>query len=148
MQVCDYHLETKISFDENQIDQFITQCEDLVTQATSDKTIAFKLKMSIHELVANCIEHAYQRQSGVVHFNLSQKESSMVLEVIDFGKGFDYELLATEKNLNTPIEEVELRGWGLLIIRRLVDNLEFIPNQPQGTIVRVTCLLTDDSITG
>ena len=137
MQVLDYHIDADLHFNEEIIDEFISQCEDIINHATKNKNVAFKLKIALHELVVNCVEHRYQKKAGHVDFYLRKDQSTLILEVSDTGKGFDHETIDFQKNTHS-LEDVNARGWGLLIINRLVDEMHLQHNTPSGTRVTIT----------
>jgi anti-sigma regulatory factor (Ser/Thr protein kinase) len=137
MQVLDYHIEANLNYNEEEIDNFISHCEDIINNSTQNKNTAFKLKMAVHELVVNCVEHGYQKKSGIVNFSLKKLENKIFLEVSDNGKGFEFNTFDFDKK-NTCLDEIHARGWGLLIINRLVDKMDIATLDPLGTKVTIT----------
>lgn len=139
MQVLDYHIEADLHYNEEEIDNFISHCEDIINNATQNKNTAFKLKIAVHELVVNCVEHGYQKNSGKVTFSLKKLEGKVILEISDAGKGFNFDDFDFEKK-STSLDEIQARGWGLLIINRLVEKMDVVPLEPIGTKVSITVL--------
>ena len=136
MQVLDYHIEADLHYSELEIDTFISHCEEIINNATQNKNTAFKLKIALHELVVNSVEHGYQKTFGRVDFSLKKNEGNLVLEVSDHGKGFDFKSVDFDKK-STSLEEINARGWGLLIINRLVEKMDITENCPSGTKVSI-----------
>jgi serine/threonine-protein kinase RsbW len=137
MQVLDCQLAVNLNYCEDEIDSFITNCEDIINQFVENKNSAFKLKIAVHELVVNCIEHGYEKSCGNVDFFLQKtKDGFICMTVKDSGKGFDFDSFNFNRK-TTSLEDIQPRGWGLLMINRLADRLEFKHNEPNGTIVSV-----------
>lgn len=136
MQAIDFHIGANLHFNEEEIDKFIEHCEEVISNATRNKNTAFKLKIALHELVVNCVEHGYQKSSGKVDFFLKKSDNKLFLDVCDNGKGFNYKEFDFEKR-STSLEDISARGWGLLIINRLVEKMDIISNEPNGTRVSI-----------
>lgn len=136
MQVLDYHIEADLHYNEEEIDNFISHCEDIINNATQNKNTAFKLKIAVHELVVNCVEHGYQKRSGKVVFSLKKLEGKVLLEISDQGKGFSFNATQFENKPNS-LDEIQARGWGLLIINRLVEKMDVQALEPIGTKVSI-----------
>lgn len=61
MQILNYNLEAFIPYDEDNIEKFLTICEDAIDNITNDEKPKFKLKSAIHELLVNSLEHGYKK---------------------------------------------------------------------------------------
>lgn len=136
MQTLDCQLSIKLNYCENEIDSFISNCEEIINNFVNNKNTVFKLKIAIHELIVNCIEHGYQKGCGDVQFSLERIQDTICMTVKDYGKGFDFENFHLERK-TTCLDDIQPRGWGLLIINRLANSIEFENNEPTGTIVHV-----------
>jgi serine/threonine-protein kinase RsbW len=137
MQAVECQLAINLKYCEDEIDSFITSCEDVINNFVENKSAAFKLKVAVHELVVNCVEHGYQKNSGNVDFFIERTEDDLIcLTVKDYGKGFDFNAFNLNRK-NNCLDDIQPRGWGLLIINRLAERLEFNHNNPTGTIVSV-----------
>jgi serine/threonine-protein kinase RsbW len=85
-----------------------------------------EVKLALVEACINAFEHA-QSRDGRVHltFRVGREEDSrefLEVEVLDQGKGFD------QTSIETPSAEKtfsgrQKRGWGLQIIRSLMDSV-------------------------
>jgi serine/threonine-protein kinase RsbW len=82
------------------------------------------LKLALTEAVSNSVRHAYDGSSGFVSIAYELGGSSLGIEVVDDGAGFDPERPA-------PLEGEDLTegGLGIAIIRTIADELE-IQSQP------------------
>lgn len=94
------------------------------------------LEAVLGELCANVTRHAHS-ESGCYRVTLEHRGDSIVLTVADEGYGFDAAQVPPvgEARLN---EDGTMRhgGYGLHLVGRLVDHLEFQRSQPRGTTVR------------
>jgi len=143
MQILSYKLDAFVPFDSESIENFLALCEDVISKMISDSETVFKLKSAINELLINSLEHGYKKDGGKVSFYLERDDNKVNMVIIDEGSGFDPSLINSE-NLNTDLNSIHERGWGLMIIKRLFDSMEIIPNIPKGTKITVSASL--DSI--
>jgi two-component sensor histidine kinase len=79
----------------------------LVISLTVEKEITMPAKRAVsfgiifHELAANALYHAYEKQeAGEVVISVYADSSSIILKVEDFGKGFDTESVSGEVGLD------------------------------------------------
>ena len=103
-----------------------------------EETLA-DLKLALTEAVSNSIRHAYTEASGHVEIAYGLNETSIEIEVVDDGAGFDPDRPAALDG-----EELAEGGLGIAIIRSIVDELE-IHSQPgvRGSRLRFVKRLRD-----
>jgi len=98
-----------------------------------------EVKLALVEACINAFEHAHARDDRVhLTFRVGREEDArefLEVEVLDQGKGFDQSLVAapsTEKTFSGR----QKRGWGLQIIRSLMDSVA-ITSGEEGTRIRM-----------
>jgi serine/threonine-protein kinase RsbW len=98
-----------------------------------------EVKLALVEACINAFEHAHARDDRVhLTFRVGREEDArefLEVEVFDQGKGFDQALVAapsTEKTFSGR----QKRGWGLQIIRSLMDSVA-ITSGEEGTRIRM-----------
>ncbi|MDQ2085685.1 ATP-binding protein [Herbivorax sp. ANBcel31] len=136
MQILKYTLEAFIPFDKDSIEKFLFLCEETINNLTSDEKIIFKLKSATHELLINSLEHGYGKNSGKVSFSMQKTKHSILLEMTDEGSGLNPSILNLE-NQCKDLNSIKDRGWGLMILNKLSDNMVIASNKPKGTKISV-----------
>jgi serine/threonine-protein kinase RsbW len=101
--------------------------EEVAAFAAVDADTVDRIKMAIIEACINAFEHSAS-ESGKVRLRYLLSPDKIELFVQDDGKGFRAGKTAEESKKN--------RGWGLKLIRELVDDVE-IATGPDGTVVRM-----------
>ncbi len=101
-----------------------------------DKDTVDRIKMAIIEACINAFEHS-GAQNGVVKLRYIIKNDRLEIFVSDEGKGF-----APRESLDRK-EEKRKRGWGLKIIRELVDEVDVVTGE-KGTTVRLVKFLDEE----
>jgi len=93
----------------------------------------FALKLAISETCSNVVRHAYEGADDKdIVVSVSIEEDVFSLTVRDFGKKFDFSRHKAP-NLDKPSEG----GYGIYLIRELMDEVEYDTSPPQGTVLRM-----------
>ena len=108
--------------------------EEVAAFASVDADTVDRIKMAIIEACINAFEHSAS-ESGKVRLRYLLSPDKIELFVQDDGKGF--------RTGKTPEESKKNRGWGLKLIRELVDDVEIITG-PDGTVVHMMMRLGGD----
>ena len=107
---------------------------DFCNRAGLTEYKASQLEMAVDEACANIIEHSY---GGEVTFddttashpglqmNLIHRGNAIVVEIHDFGRGFDHADL-DEVSPEQYLENHRERGLGMYIIQNFVDDMEYV----------------------
>jgi len=118
---------------------------DLCARAGLSEFKAAQVEMAVDEACANIIEHSYggetddkaePRHPGL-RLNLIQCSDRVIVEILDRGKGFDF----NQQQIIAPDEYVERqneRGLGMYIIKQFVDDVTYEHNTPAGNCLRLT----------
>lgn len=93
-----------------------------------------EISLALIEACINAFEHSGSNKQIEIHFRI--KEDVLEIQVTDRGKGFD------ESKVNIPKIEEKIvsdrkRGWGLQLIKELMDSVEF-ESSNEGTTVTMT----------
>jgi len=98
------------------------------------------LKTAVAEACLNAIEHGNKMDTSIkVGITLTIEESRLQVSVKDEGKGF--------KEIPTPHIEYKMegkdkpRGWGIFLIKSLVDEVIFEPKPEGGNLIRMIIYL-------
>ena len=81
------------------------------------------IKTAISEAVTNCIIHAYENKKGIIKINAKLKESQIIIEISDNGKGIENVDMAKEP-LYTTKPNLERSGMGFTIMESFMDSMK------------------------
>lgn len=90
-----------------------------------------EIKMALIEACINAFEHS-KSQEGRVSINFEIGEERLTIRISDQGQGFD--LSKVQEKLRQRRERGEHRGWGLAIMKELMDEVR-VESTEQGTTV-------------
>jgi len=90
------------------------------------------LKTAVAEAVMNAMEHGNQYQpEKMVTLKALASERAIIIRIYDQGEGKNHPISTdTAPNLEAKLAGLEtLRGWGLFLIERLVDEVRVINDE-------------------
>lgn len=102
------------------------------TKMGASREKADKARLAVMEICLNAIEHGGGNDPAkIVSIDLFEQNDTLIIEIYDTGKGF--KPFIPKK---FPPTQSNRRGFGLFMVYKLVDELEFSPCD-QGTLVRM-----------
>jgi len=115
-----------------QLETFSTEIDRLLTLITlpGDRDLfIYNVKLAIHEIGNNIIEHAYCEQGGLIRVKLQIDEQlhCFTADLFDTGQSFDASTV-TSPDLSQPQEQ----GYGLYLANILMDVVRYERQQGQN----------------
>ncbi len=99
--------------------------KSIATQAGMDEMQVARFEMAVDEACANVIEHAYNSDiTKEVSIRATVDPDSVVVEVIDTGKGFDPASIQ-ELNLQDLIARKRDGGLGMRLMKSFMDEVHY-----------------------
>jgi serine/threonine-protein kinase RsbW len=97
------------------------------------------LKTAISEAVTNAIEHGNQHDAAMkVVVLLTARDDELIVHVADQGrKQLDQDCTTPEPKIEDAFEREDKGGWGIWLIRELMDEVEFTTAPSGGNQVRM-----------
>lgn len=118
---------------------------DICKKSKINGDIIEDMKNIIGETASNIVKYAYKNlnkikeKDKIIEIKLKIKKNKIILEVIDKGKGFKTEFL-NEINKKRIKDKVKIRdqgGYGLYLIKKISDKVEFDINPFKKNVVRI-----------
>lgn len=104
----------------------------VIPQASA--SLSYNVQLAVDEAVANVIRHAYRDDPhGVVELTVELHSDRLVLHIRDWGLSFDPSAVP-EPDLAEPQE----RGYGVYVIRNLMDEVTYQASAREGNRVTLT----------
>ena len=118
-----------------------------MSQLGVDPDCVYDVELAVTEACTNVLKHAPSAGAEYeVELTIDPRHAS--IRIKDTGEGFDHQSLSDIRELpDLNLDLTEESGRGIILMRALVDELEFT-NQPEaGTIVHLTkaIVLSEDS---
>ncbi len=119
----------------NEKDSELEACEHLETFAKklgySPEAID-EIRLAVIEAIINGKEHAKAGQD--VQMAISADPDNLSIQVRDFGQGFNPSLVE-KPDIKKKIKSTYKRGWGLMLMEKLMDGMEVTSFPPTGTLI-------------
>lgn len=132
MTKSDTTVELKLPIIEN-MELVATQTAEVVSKhmkLETDKTN--EISLALIEACINAFEHSETKSEVYIHFIIS--EENLTIKVIDKGKGFDSSKISIPNIENKIGSDERKRGWGIMLIKELMDSVNYESNE-EGTIL-------------
>lgn len=115
-------------------------CEFITREAKAaglDEKEIYAVQLAVDEACTNIIEHAYGGEGkGDIELICKVVNDGMEIVLKDDGEPFDPDLI-TEPKIGLPLEEVEPRGAGIFLIRKLMDEVIYEFSSGKGTVLKM-----------
>ena len=94
-----------------------------------------EISMALIEACINAFEHS-KTEEKEIEIRFIIEHDSLIIKVTDRGVGFDQNKVEIPK-IESKLSEERKRGWGLQLIKELMDTVEFESTE-EGTTVTMT----------
>jgi diguanylate cyclase (GGDEF)-like protein len=99
-----------------------------------------EMRLAFIEGLINAKEHAPKDipdgDKKDIHVALSYEEELLKIQIRDFGKGFD-PTVVEKPDIRKKLKSSHKRGWGLMLMERLMDGAEICSFPPSGTLIQL-----------
>ena len=82
------------------------------------------LELAVEEAAVNICSYAYEIPPGEVTIRISRETEVVRIELVDAGVPFD-PLAADAPDIRSELENREVRGLGIFLIRRMLDEVHY-----------------------
>ncbi len=116
------------------VPQKLNEVLDLIHKATEayGSQFSYQFELASSEIITNIIQHAYRDHPGEIRLRLDFLIDRVELEIEDDGLPFD----PTQLPEPHP-EQAQEGGYGLYVIRQILDEVAYTPSTPQGNMWRL-----------
>ncbi len=100
-----------------------------------DDSEVYAVQLAVDEACSNIIEHAYGGQNrGEIECTCQANEEALTIVLRDHGRPFDPASIATP-NLSLGLNERQVGGLGLFLMRHLMDEVRFEAQGEAGNVL-------------
>jgi anti-sigma regulatory factor (Ser/Thr protein kinase) len=99
------------------------------------REIVHDLNLVLEEVISNTILYGYEdTNTHQIDVQISLQGQMLILQIKDDGKPFN-PLEAPDPDIEKPIEEREIGGLGIYLVRRLMDELAYKREDGENVLV-------------
>ena len=99
--------------------------EIFCAQNSLGRDLEFALNLVLEEIFANVCLHGYEKPGGKVEIEISKSPKKITLKISDSAKEFNPLEQAPKPDLNAKIEDREIGGLGVHIIKTIMDEASY-----------------------
>jgi len=89
--------------------------------------------IGVNEACMNIIEHAYNKDSGDIIFDVTQETGQLTFQLTDFAKAVDSSCIKPRK-----LDDIRPGGLGVHFIHEVMDKVEYQPSEDgKGNIIKM-----------
>jgi serine/threonine-protein kinase RsbW len=115
----------------------IALASDLARQARLSEKAIYQCRLALDEACMNIIEHAYADDpNGEIEVVIETGRGRCSIQLTDFGESYNPGSVP-EPGVGNPIEEVQPGGLGLFLMRKVMDEVRYIPGPHSNCLVMV-----------
>lgn len=115
-----------------EISKFI---KEVAKKADFGESATYAVQLAVDEACSNIIEHAYGGDGeGDIQCTCEDTEEGLKITLRDQGRTFNPDDVPPV-DVNLPLEEVEGRGAGIYLIRKLMDEVKFETGSESGNVL-------------
>ncbi|CDO37588.1 MULTISPECIES: ATP-binding protein [Novosphingobium] len=103
---------------------FLEDIEAYLESVDLPVDVLTKVMIAFDELVSNILEHGKQQDTPRITACLNVRHEEITVDLIDDGKPFD-PLTLEAPDTSLAVEEREIGGLGIHIVRRIMDRVEY-----------------------
>ena len=100
-----------------------------------------EISMALIEACINAFEHSETKEDIYIHFIIS--DENLTIKVIDRGVGFDASAIELP-NIDQKLTDERKRGWGLMLIKELMDKVDYESDNTGTTLTMTKNKETDE----
>jgi serine phosphatase RsbU (regulator of sigma subunit)/anti-sigma regulatory factor (Ser/Thr protein kinase) len=111
-----------------QVTQVCRSLPDLPPPPGSEDFV-YLIELAVSEICTNIIQHAYKSSGGELRGSLTLLDNGIQIDLYDDGESFDPEAVPTPA---TQADSLNEGGYGLHIVRQIMDSVEYQADTPKG----------------
>lgn len=106
--------------------RLMSACGDFLLSEFPSHSSFNLLNVAIEEVFVNIASYAYENETGYIDFEILRiAENGIRVIFTDFGKQFNPVEFDSESNARNNIENLQLGGLGIALVKRTMKNLRY-----------------------
>lgn len=121
----------------SELEKLFSLTLELQKEFCLSEELVFSLNLSLEEALTNVILYAYPSTTGQIELLVDGQDDHLVFTLKDQGIPFNPLVEAPEADITSSIEDREIGGLGVFLIRQLMDEVEYT-RQDESNILQMT----------
>ena len=126
--------EIELTAEKSNFNLFMNFIEQRCNLFVKDNSILNLLLTACEEIVVNIINYAYPKAAGKLKIIFNCNNEMLTIEFVDCGEKFN-PLEISEVDISKSLEEREPGGLGILMVKRLMDNVVYNYKEKENHLI-------------
>ena len=134
-------LHLKVETKQDELDRVSTAIEDFGLEADWPLDFVFKVNLALEEIVINVMNYGHDDGLHEIEISLIADENALTIEIVDDGRPFDPLNDAPKPNVNTELEDRNIGGLGIHLVRKMMDDVRYRREKGKNHMTLVTSIV-------
>ena len=134
-------LHLKVETKQDELDRVSTAIEDFGLEADWPLDLVFKVNLALEEIVINVMNYGHDDGLHEIEISLIADENALTIEIVDDGRPFDPLNDAPKPNVNTELEDRNIGGLGIHLVRKMMDDVRYRREKGKNHMTLVTSIV-------
>ena len=131
-------LRLKLETDPSELERISAAVEDIGQRENWSAQFVFRVNLVLEELGLNIINYGYDEGLHEFEIMLTSDERTLTIEITDDGRPFNPLSEAPEPDLDASVDDRQVGGLGLYLVRTMVDEMSYRREQDKNHLTLVT----------
>jgi anti-sigma regulatory factor (Ser/Thr protein kinase) len=117
------------------------QLSKMCKQWDINQDVAFSMNLALEEIVSNIITHGYGgREEYDITIRFSLEKHNLRIQIKDSASEFNPLDIDDPDDLDKPLEERNIGGLGILLVKKFTDNFQYRRSKNKNIITLIKSL--------
>ena len=122
----------------DELDRITAAIEELGEESGWPLELVYKINLVLEELTLNIMNYGYtDEEIHYIDVSVQTEDSNVTIEIVDDGRPFNPISDAPAPDLEGPMMDRRIGGWGVHIVRTIMDDVSYVrtDNKNRMTLV-------------
>ena len=111
----------------DELDRITGAIEVLAEQSGWSADLVYKINLVLEELTLNIMNYGYtDDETHLIDVSVKTEDSRITIEIVDDGRPFNPIADAPQPDLEGPMMDRRIGGWGVHIVRTIMDDVSYV----------------------
>ena len=129
------NLSMTIESNQEGLDRFTSAAEEFGETHGWGPALVYKIHLVLEEMILNVIKYGYtDEEIHSIDVSLDAQDATVTIHIVDDGKPFNPLVDAPPPNTEGEMEERRIGGWGIHIVRSLMDDFSYVRDNDKNKV--------------
>jgi len=135
LNVVEKEIDLKFEADEKAVSRYLTEFRDYLKNINLPELLVFELETVFYEVTTNILQHSGAQKSETIIFTANSTSEYFRMKFNYPGVHFNPTVNRKEFDPNAAIQGRQKRGYGLMLINRMMDTMTYQRSDDQKNIL-------------